>query len=118
MSDERHPDEHPVDVTVRHVSERLPPDVRSFALYRCRLVAVGDDIQAQTLPPDPEKWLIVLRESETREGVVAQEIAHAWFGHVRIPGLDEPAVERQARAQVRACGFSGPGADEPDPPTV
>ncbi len=71
----------------------------------CRFVAVGPDVQSQTLPPDDPRWLIVIQEGETRESVVAHEIAHAWLGHARFNATVD---EFRPVAPVCPCGPVGP----------
>jgi hypothetical protein len=110
--------EHEFERTLLRVSRsgRLPDEVQRFAGETCAFVAVGDDIQAQTLQPNIHKWLIIVRESENRESVIAHEIAHAFLGHTRgaeFPPDEESRIESEARTLVRAWGFTGKGADEP-----
>ncbi len=101
--------EHEFERTLERVQKRLPADVLAFALTRCVVVAVGEDIHAQTLEPNaaPDLWIIVLRENEREESIVAHEIAHAWLGHRG----NSAENEQEARAQVLSWGFSGPAAD-------
>ena len=99
------------EATLRRTLSRLPADVLEFALARCRFAAVGPDIVAQTLPPD-DRWVILLREGEMDESVVAHEIAHAYRGHVRSTAADEAAQEAEARALARLWGVAGLGTDD------
>lgn len=94
--------------TLRRAISRLPDEVREFAYDRCRFASVGASMIGQTLPPGT-RWLILVRDEETDESVIAHEIAHAWRGH---EGPNTDSQEQEVRALVRSWGFSGLGTDD------
>lgn len=69
----RRPSDHDKDMTVS-VAPNTSDSIRSRG--NPHYAAVGTDVIAQALPPG-DRWVIVLREGETDESVIAHEIAHA-----------------------------------------
>lgn len=110
MAEFKIPDgEHEFEKTILRLEEQVHADVRAFMRSECRFVGVGEEVKGHTISPGAALgvWIIVLRESETEESIVAHELAHAWLGH----HYNSPEIEAEARAQAIAWGFSGPAAD-------
>ncbi len=101
--------------------ERLPEEVRDFALDRCRFLSVARTTHGMVLPgrigthevTNEPTWLVLLSEAipaEDVHGAIAHEIAHAWLGHDRL-AFPPDDCEIQAANLTMEWGFSGVGAD-------
>jgi hypothetical protein len=112
---------------------RLPEEVRTFGLERCRFLSVGQGALGCTVPgrvgvDDFTKrtrnvWIILLEddppENEPLESTIAHEVAHAWSGHDFAEPHDARQVdpfEVDAATLARSWGFEGPAADPDEAP--
>ena len=109
-----------IEQALVRVIAQLPEIVRDYTLERCRFVSVGEELNGVVLPGrigrtslNEPTWIVVLSErieDEDLDGIVAHEIAHAWFGHDRL-GMPPEDCETKAANLALAWGFTGTGTD-------